>query len=256
MQTNEIKKTKDINDVLLKLQKPMVIVLFAMMVLLIIYSFIFFTPFYRIYLLDGNLLTEDAAAYGFDVQAMYDSGNYAKEAFYIKESTNIITGEVTYKLLGINIKYFSSFTSSIQSFNHMIFTLGLVGLLVSLILFIYRTQRRKRFYVTNFVAGGIVVTTNIVISVLLLINLANWEGVVANQNYEILNAYQSNLKLITDHIEPFYSMDTFNWVFTLGKVISILIIVVSAATIALFVTKFIYQRKHKAIDISGVIINE
>jgi hypothetical protein len=252
MQKNQTKQKKDLNEIMVKIQKPLVITMFIMAVLLIVYAFIFFTPFYDMYIMDSPLKTSAVKHFGFslynnDGSLLFDEAAYA----YRNE-----------KIFGLDLAYFTKFTHDIQALNHLLFRMGIATMLVSLLLFIYRAQLRKRYYVTNFVSGGIVIGFDIFAGIFLIANLVKWQGIVASQRYDIINAGKTYNELAYDstaetwEIKEYFSKASTEWVFNLGYILCALLITIALCALAFYVVKFIYQKKHKAIDISGVKINE
>ena len=63
--------SKNLNYYLVKCQKPVVFALFFVMILAFVYSLIFMSPFYDIYILNGRLSFTNADFYGIDY-SMFD----------------------------------------------------------------------------------------------------------------------------------------------------------------------------------------
>ena len=225
----------------LKLQKAIVIGLFAMMIIVFVYSLIFMTPFFDLYKIDGTFSKSNLANWGIDITTL-------PEACYISKNG---------KPFGVNMAYFTSFIrdGGLQTFNHFMFNYGFIGILISALLFVFRTQKRKRLYFTNFIVFACVAGFEIFISIYILRRLIIWHNYVGTLNYEVLNAYKSDQNLVTELVE-YFKASNFDWIFNTGYIICILIFVVVALGIAFMIYKLIDQKKHKAIDISGVVINE
>jgi hypothetical protein len=251
MEKDQIKKKeKNLNEILFKFQKTLIISIFVTMILLLIFSFIFFTPFYDAYLLKDATMAARNLSFWTD----YIDLDSLPEGTYSKRS-------------GIVLTSFVEFIVNMQDFNQMIFKLGVLGLVLSLFLFIYRAQKRKRYYITNFVSGAIILGFDLSVSLTTLVKLIKNNILV--KNFEYWNVI--NVKLSHDHasyvfdakgneVEAIYieylNANKVQWVFTVGYIICGIIILICLIGIAYYVYKFIYQRKHQAIDISGVVINE
>ena len=102
---------------------------------------------------------------------------------------------------------------------------------------------------------GIVAGFDFYVAFSMIANLAFWKQYVAGLNYTAINAYQSSMNLDETLVE-YYSAATFDWIFTVGYIVAVILIVAAVSGIALAVGKFIYQLKNKPIDTSEVKINE
>ena len=60
------KTSKNLNYYLVKIQKPLVLSLFAIMVIAFVYALIYMTPFFDIYQLETYIKKADAVFYGVD----------------------------------------------------------------------------------------------------------------------------------------------------------------------------------------------
>ena len=78
---------------------------------------------------------------------------------------------------------------------------------------------------------------------------------MAKIDFKAVNAYQSSMNL-DETLVTYYSAQTFDWVFTLGCIVAVVLIIAAVLGIALAVCKAIYQITHKPIDTSEVKINE
>lgn len=225
----------------LKLQKIIVYGLFAMMIIVFAYSLIFMTPFFDLYKIDGTFSKSNLANWGIDILTLPEESYISKNG----------------KPYGINMAYFTSFIrdGGLQAFNHMIFNYSFVGIINTGILFAFRMQKRKRLYVTNFVSFAVVAGFEVFVSIYMLRRLIVWQSYVKTLNFDVLNAYQSDVNLATELVE-YYKASNFDWVFNLGYVLCVLIFVIVILGTVYMVYKIVDQKKHKAIDISGVVINE
>ena len=236
--------SKNLNHYLVKFQKPLVFALFFVMILLFAYSLIFMSPFYDVYILNGRLSLTNANKFGIDY-SMYDQVTNV-DAFSWRNG----------KVFGLNMEYFVSFTrNELQVFNRWLFNIGFIGILVSLLLFVYFSQKRKRYYVTNFVSFLAVLAFDFYAGFSLLLKTKEAETIAASARFDIINAAQSVINL-DDTLVTYYSMDTFKWIFDLGYLLAAVVILIAILGVVLLVLKFISQTKEKAIDTSEVIIHE
>lgn len=236
--------SKNLNYYLVKFQKPIVFALFFVMILAFVYSLIFMSPFYDIYILNGRLSFTNADFYGIDY-SMFDKVKDV-DAFSWRNG----------KPFGLNMEYFVSFTrNELQVFNQWIFNTSFIGILISLLLFVYFSQKRKRYYLTNFISFLIVLAFDFYLGFSLLVKTSEAQLITGQARYDIINASQSVINL-DDTLVTYYSAETFNWIFTVGYALAGVIICVALIGLVLLVLKFISQRKEKAIDTSEVVIHE
>ena len=239
---HKVQKKLDFNNLLIKLQKPIVLFMFFAIVAVFVYSLIYMTPFFGLYKADTTLLNKYLTQYGLEYD-MFD-----KAAHVLRND----------RVIGIDIKYFTIFVREegyMQNFNRWMFSFSFIGILVTCLLFVYFSQKRKRYYITNFVSFGIVAGFDFYVAFSMIANLAFWKKYVAGLNYTAINAYQSSMNL-DETLVNYYSPATFDWVFMVGYIVSAVLIIAAVSGIALAVAKFIYQLKHEAIDTSEVKINE
>ena len=239
---HKVQKKLDLNNLLIKLQKPIVLFMFFAIVAVFAYSLIYMTPFFGLYKADTTLLNKYLTQYGLEYD-MFD-----KAAHVLRND----------RVIGIDIKYFTIFVREegyMQNFNRWMFSFSFIGILVTCLLFVYFSQKRKRYYITNFVSFGIVAGFDFYVAFSMIANLAFWKKYVAGLNYTAINAYQSSMNL-DETLVNYYSSARFDWVFMVGYIVAAVLIIAAVSGIALAVAKFIYQLKHEAIDTSEVKINE
>lgn len=234
-------------------QKGIIIALFAISIILFLYSLLFMTPFYDMYLINDTAVIRKAelSQYGIDIETY-------KQLYPGSISYSTIFGQQV--VSGVNAGYFSvSVMATLQAFNKTLFAIAFFGIVGSLILFIYRSQLRKRYYITNFISIGIVIAFDLFASIFTLVNIFSFMKTFSSDiNYEILNVYQTmTYNPNTDGIvTSYFSFNTFSWVFILGIVLCAICILIAVYGIVFLVKKYLYQKEHPALDISGVVINE
>lgn len=235
---------RDLNNILVKLQKPIVLLLVFSIMLVLVYSLVFMTSFYKLSLLENARLTSsemEAAGFTYDM--------FPVESYFLKENSSA--------KLGLRMGYFTKLfadNGALQTFNHWIFNVGIIGLVITFLLYVYFAQKRKRYYVTNFISYGIVFVFDLYVGFSILSKLAMLKSEVALVNYEVINVYYKAQSTVTE--AKLYGADSFNWVFVLGNTIAVVLLIAVVLGIALVVTKAIYQIKNKPIDVSEVKINE
>ena len=243
VQENLKQQKNEFLNKLVKLQRPLMTGLLVAVLVLLVYSFLFMTPFYDMYILDGRFLNSNLEKWGIDYTTL-------------PEGSYLYKGD-TGRVIGISVTYFTRFTREgyLQSFNHLLFTFAIIGILLVGALFIYRSQLRKRYYKTNFVVLGINVGYLVAISGVILFNLIKWHLHMQTVNFEIINYYYCDLYILPEYTEIF-SASGCNWIFILGYVVVGLILTLSVLTTVFTLIKAKAQREAGPIDTSGVIINE
>ncbi len=217
-------------------QKGIIIALFAISIILFLYSLLFMTPFYDMYLINDTAVIRKAelSQYGIDLETY-------KQLYPNAISYSTIFGQQV--VSGVNAGYFSV-NATLQAFNKTLFAIAFFGIVGSLILFIYRSQLRKRYYITNFISIGIVIAFDLFASIFTLVNIFSFMKTFSSDiNYEILNVYQTMTYNPNDAgvITSYFSFDTFSWVFILGIVLCAICILIAVYGIVFLVKKYGYQ---------------
>ena len=106
---HKVQKKLDFNNLLIKLQKPIVLFMFFAIVAVFVYSLIYMTPFFGLYKADTTLLNKYLTQYGLEYD-MFD-----KAAHVLRND----------RVIGIDIKYFTIFVREegyMQNFNRWMFS--------------------------------------------------------------------------------------------------------------------------------------
>ena len=92
---HKVQKKLDFNDILMKLQKPIVLFIFFAIIALLVYSLLYMTPFFGLYKADSTMLNNYLVQYGLpDVKTTPDA--YDAAAIISRNGIPI----------GIDVKYF------------------------------------------------------------------------------------------------------------------------------------------------------
>ena len=126
VQENLKQQKNEFLNKLVKLQRPLMTGLLVAVLVLLVYSFLFMTPFYDMYILDGRFLNSNLEKWGIDYTTL-------------PEGSYLYKGD-TGRVIGISVTYFTRFTREgyLQSFNHLLFTFAIIGILLVGALFIQR----------------------------------------------------------------------------------------------------------------------
>ena len=136
-----------------------------------------------------------------------------------------------------------------QSFSDLFLILGIVLVVAVVLLFIAACQKRRKYYVTNYVAIGIVVAYQLVYAILLLINLGNvqsaYNGVnLVNCEYWYIDSFLT---------QAFGDWSTNPWTISLGYALAALVLVDMLLLIGNLVWKIMLMKGEKKLLESGMV---
>lgn len=125
----------------------------------------------------------------------------------------------------------------IQGFNNILMICGIVMVLLAVILYITACNKRRNYYISNYVATGVCAGGNIIISIVLMVMNAMWRGKFLNVDFDSWMKYYKNMQAIfgEDAFPMHYSESTL-W-FDIGFAVYILVILASIALILNLVWK-------------------
>jgi len=137
----------------------------------------------------------------------------------------------------------------IQGFNNMLMYFGIVMILLAVLLYITACNKRRNYYVSNYVAIGVCAGGNIIMSVISLIMNGIWRSEFLNVDFAAWKDYwDKRLEIIPD-ITPHYSESTL--MFDLGFVVYILVILASIALILNLIWKIKLMQGEKKLLANG-----
>lgn len=135
-----------------------------------------------------------------------------------------------------------------QAFSDTFLILGIILILAIVLLYITATQKRRNYYISNYVAIGIVLVYEIVYAVLLLINVVNVQTIFGSLDLDLCKDYYVNAAA--------ESRGTWNgtpWTFYVGYAL-VALILIDAVLIALnLVWKIKLMRGEKALLEQGLV---
>lgn len=233
----EEKKSVKIAKRISSFQKIFVIAFLLSFVLLFIYCLGFATPFYDVTFVNGQIGTSNL-----DPAIVSSIVNK-----YCTDATDLTCGGVfdDPNHIIINLNGFVAFASEdIQLLNNMLFYFSIGGILISLLLYVYRAQIRKRYYITNYIVAGLCSVYSLVTCSIFFALFGVYEAELYDVNYELINAAHK----ILIRKESNFSKATFDYIYTLGRVVLVIMLVATVALILLHVMKFIaykdFDKKH------------
>ena len=133
-------------------------------------------------------------------------------------------------------KYDASLYADIQGFNTALMICGIVMILLAVLLYVTACNKRRNYYITNYIATGACAGGNIVISLVLMILNGIWRSRFLNIDFEAWQYFneQGNKYGASDAFSH-YSEST-AW-FDIGFVVYILVILASVLLILNLVWK-------------------
>lgn len=140
----------------------------------------------------------------------------------------------------------------VQPFNQMLLILSIVMIVVAALLYITATNKRRNYYIDNYVATGVVCATDISISIYLMVQNAGFLS-----RFNALMSDPAVLARYEELAEADLTMDmiTSNWTFVLGFVIYSIVILACVALILNLVWKVMLMRGEKKL-LNGNTVNE
>lgn len=140
----------------------------------------------------------------------------------------------------------------VQPFNTALLILSIVMIVAAALLYITATNKRRNYYVTNYVATGIVCATDIAVSIYVLIQ----NTIFMNRFIGIINDPKLNEMYIEiAKSRPDVSYVTSTWPFVVGYVVYILVILACVGLILNLVWKLKLMKGEKQL-LSGVAASE
>ena len=236
------KEKKTFGEILMKIQKPVVFLCLGVFIALFVYALVFFTPFNSLYSSCDALWASGGGRGGGTpnwTNAGIDYTTLPEVVWvYNDAGTKVVSLNMTYYVRYLG-KYATYGNESIQSFNHQLFTWGLVGILVSFLLFIYRDGIRKNYYVTNHVVNGAWSIFTLSMAITLIVNVSYWQAKIHTMDIEMINKF----RVFMEKTE--FDLNSLDWIFVVGYVIAIFMIIASISLVALSICKFIATEKRK-----------
>lgn len=139
----------------------------------------------------------------------------------------------------------------IQGFNTLMMYFGIAMILLAVVLYITASNKRRNYYVSNYVATGLCAGGNIVMSLVCLIMNASWRSEFLKVDFESWKAFNDTgveLGLIT---EAHYG-DSTAW-FDVGFAIYAIIIVASVLLVLNLIWKIMLMKGEKQLLSNSVV---
>lgn len=139
-------------------------------------------------------------------------------------------------------KYDYKLYELIQPFNNTLMYCGIVMVLLAVVLYVTACNKRRNYYISNYVAIGACVGTNIVMSIVLMALNASWRSKFLNVDFDAW--YASQQFYIENMPESAHYSESTLW-FDLGFVVYALILAASLILVFNLVWKILLMRGEK-----------
>ena len=192
-----------------------------------------------------------ALAYAF----FYATGGLS-ELGYAEKNGFTQEGLLVYGIEIAEGKYGGELYTDIQSFNNLLMYCGIAMILFAVLLYITACNKRRNYYVTNYVATGLCAGGNIVISLVLIILNAIWKGRFLNIDFDAWKEFKAVGEILAEFggASGFehYSESTV-W-FDIGFGVYAIVIIASVLLILNLVWKVLLMKgEKKLLDASATI---
>ena len=140
-----------------------------------------------------------------------------------------------------------------QPFNNMMMYFGIAMILLAVLLYITACNKRRNYYVSNYVATGLCAGGNIVMSIVCLIMNIHWRSEFLNVDFDRwYNYYQERIDAdVFSEADRHYSESTF-W-FDIGFAVYAIVIVASIILILNLVWKIMLMKGEKQLLSNGFV---
>lgn len=140
----------------------------------------------------------------------------------------------------------------IQSFNNMLLWFSIVMILAAVLLYITSTNKRRKYYITNYVATGVCAGLDIVLSIVAMALNGSWKAKFLAVDFEAWKTYYDAVDSMGDKLYDIdYSESTI--MFDLGFVLFAIIIVASLLLVFNLVWKLMNEKAEKKL-LSGAAL--
>ena len=136
-----------------------------------------------------------------------------------------------------------------QSFSDLFLILGVVLILVAVLLYVAACQKRRKYYITNYVAIGIAVVYQLVFVILLIVKLVDVQNIYNAVNLENCRHWYDNASLANG----FGKFSTNAWTVTLGYVLAAVVLVNMLLLIGNVVWKVMLMKGEKKLLENGLV---
>lgn len=142
-------------------------------------------------------------------------------------------------------KYDATLFTQIQGFNNMLMIFGIVMVLLAVLLYVTASNKRRNYYVSNYVAIGLCSVGNIGMSLVSIIMNAIWRGRFLNVDFEAwYKHYEDMQTVLGDDFTGWHYSESTAW-FDVGFAVYAIIIVASIVLLLNLVWKILLMKGEK-----------
>lgn len=141
-------------------------------------------------------------------------------------------------------KYDAQFYNAVQPFNNLLMIMGIVMILLAVVLYITGCNKRRNYYISNYIATGLCAGGDIVISLILLVMCGYWHSEFQKVDFEAwYKAYEVYFELGTDASTIHYNTSQL-W-FIIGYFVYAIVIIAAVLLILNLVWKVLLMKGEK-----------
>lgn len=164
-------------------------------------------------------------------------------------SINTVAGNQVSAFTAAEGKYDALFYYEIQPFNTALMYCGIASILLAVLLYITSCNKRRNYYVSNYVATGLCAGGNIVMAIVLMIYNSYWKAEFLKVDFEAWNAlFDRYYKLVeagqTQYASYIHYNDSTVW-FDLGYAVFAILIIASILLVLNLVWKILLMKGEK-----------
>lgn len=230
------------DKILLRIQKIILIIFLIASACVVLSSFCYFAESWQQFTLQGP-------KGDYSDSFLVKLNKYTANANRIKyDAENPTNYSVVFPDLTVAKQFYEDIWFKIQSANNMLFILGIVGLILTAIMFVCGNYGRRKYYFVNLISGCLTGVLGIVFSIISIVKSSNLIGLI-NKMLPDAELYYESCTKIKKH---YWVIESSNcWI---GIIVPIIYMVLCCLVIAFVVYKFIRTVKNnKKLE---VVINE
>lgn len=176
----------------------------------------------------------------YNVSSLYDTVEKIEKSVTFRPDRN--SPEVTYIALGAKNLF-----DATQNVSDVLLVLGIIMVLCVVLNYIAATNKRRNYYITNYVAIGIVTAFELALAIVIIVLVSNSQAVLGKCDFEQMKVVYERLnngaELATDQ----------NWVFGVGYALAAILIVDAIGFVLNLVWKIKLMQGEKALLNGGLV---
>ena len=175
----------------------------------------------------------------------YSTGALAE----LGQAIETVAGEKKSAFTAAEGKYDALFYYDVQPFNTALMYCGIASVLLAVVLYISACQKRRNYYISNYIATGLCAGGNIVMSIVLMAYNTFWKGEFLKIDFQswkaVYSAYlDGDGNVLPDYVNYYHYNDSTIW-FDLGYLVYSILIVASVLLILNLIWKILLMKGEK-----------